>query len=253
MKENSSPSSEKSGTGGTVKSVGSVTAKTIVYIIVYVLVSAIIKYIFEGILPMFHINVVSYESYVQILLAFVFGYLIVSSIAQIFYYSLLPKYGRPTAAAVRNIVRIVRIGASAAAIAGAVAGVALGGFLGIVIGFASQQVLGQAVAGHFLLIVRPFKINDNVNIAGEDGVVDDVSSLFITVIKPDDTKVLIPNNAIIGNKNKIYLKPVAQQQQQQKAKTTSLFRIIEINKFFMLFYLVMNYLIIWNFNRMNII
>ena len=213
----SSRFSEKSGAGATIKGVGSATAKTVAYIIVYVIVSAIVKYIFESILPMFHINVVKYESYVQILLAFAFGYLIVSGIAQIFYYSLLPKYGHPTAAAVRNIVRIVGIGALAASIAGAVAGgaagVALGGFLGIVIGFASQQVLGQAVAGLFLLIARPFKINDNVNIAGEDGIVEDVSSLFTTVIKSDGTKVLIPNNAIIGNK--IYLKPVVQQQQQK--------------------------------------
>jgi len=154
---------------------------------------------------------------VQILLAFAFGYLILSGIAMIFYYSLLPKYGHPAAAAVRNIVRIIGIGALAAAIAGGVAGgaagVALGGFLGIVIGFASQQVLGQAVAGLFLLIARPFKINDSVNITGEDGIVEDVATLFTTVIKSDGTKVLIPNNAIIGNK--IYLKPVQQQQQQK--------------------------------------
>ena len=105
-------------------------------------------------------------------------------------------------------MRIVVTDALAASIAGGAAGVALGGFLGIVIGFALQQVLGQADAGLFLLIARPFKIHDNVNIAGEDGVVEEVSSLFTTVIKPDDTKALIPNNAIIGNK--IYLKPVAQ-------------------------------------------
>ena len=43
---------EKSGTGGTIKGAGKVTAKTAVYIIVYVLVSAIVKYIFESLLPM---------------------------------------------------------------------------------------------------------------------------------------------------------------------------------------------------------
>jgi len=210
----SSQGSEKSGVASTAKNVGSATAKVVVYIIIYVLVSAIVKYIFESLLPTFHIKVVSYESYVQILLAFAFGYLIVSGIAMIFYYSLLPKYGHPTAAAVRNIVKIVGIGALAASIAGAVAGgaagVALGGFIGIVIGFASQQVLGQAVAGLFLLIARPFKIHDSVNIAGEDGIVEDVATLFTVVIKSDGTRVLIPNNSIIGNK--IYLKPVQQQQ-----------------------------------------
>lgn len=112
----------------------------------------------------------------------------------------------------RNVVRIVGVGAMVAAIAGGVAGgaagVALGGFLGIVIGFASQQVLGQAIAGLFLLIARPFKVGDGVVIAGEDGVVDDVATLFTRILKADGVTVLIPNNAIIGGK--IYLKPKQQ-------------------------------------------
>jgi len=73
------------------------------------------------------------------------------------------------------------------------------------VGFVSQQVLGQAVAGLFLLIARPFRIGDAVVVAGEDGIVEDVSTLFTTVAKADGTKALIPNNSIIGGK--IYLKP----------------------------------------------
>ncbi|AAK42899.1 mechanosensitive ion channel family protein [Saccharolobus solfataricus] len=201
----------------TTTKVGNAIVRTIIYIILYVILSAIVKYIIESLLPSFNIHAVSYESYVQILLALAFGYLIVSGISLIFYYSLLPKYGHPTAAAVRNIMRIIGIGALAASIAGAVAGgaagVALGGFIGIVIGFASQQVLGQAVAGLFLLVARPFKVNDNVNIVSEDGIVEDVSTLFTTILKADGTRVLIPNNMIIGNK--IYLKQTEQQQKPQ--------------------------------------
>lgn len=160
-------------------------------------------------LPSFGIQVADYEVYTQILLALVFGYLIVNGVAMFFYWSTRAKYDHPTAAAIRNIVRIVGVGAMVAAIAGGVAGgaagVALGGFLGMVIGFASQQVLGQAIAGLFLLIARPFRIGDSVVIAGEDGVVEDVSTLFTVVIKADGTRVLIPNNSIIGGK--IYLKP----------------------------------------------
>jgi small-conductance mechanosensitive channel len=47
-----------------------------------------------------------------------------------------------------------------AVIAGAVPGepaaVALGGFIGIVFAFASQQVLGQTLAGLLILLARPF-------------------------------------------------------------------------------------------------
>ena len=80
--------------------------------------------------------------------------------------------------------------------------------MGMAVGFAFQQVLGQAIAGLFLLIARPFKIGDAVVIAGEDGVVDDVATLFTRVVKADGVVVLIPNNTIIGGK--IYLKPKKQ-------------------------------------------
>jgi len=184
-------------------------ARVVVIVVLYVLVSAAVHYLMATLLPSYRIAVADYEVYAQLLLALLFGYLIVSGIATFFYWTTRARYDHPTAAAIRNVVRIVGVGAMVAAIAGGVAGgaagVALGGFLGMVIGFASQQVLGQAIAGLFLLIARPFKINDAVVVAGEDGVVEDVATLFTTVIKADGTRVLIPNNAIIGSK--IYLKP----------------------------------------------
>jgi small-conductance mechanosensitive channel len=102
------------------------------------------------------------------------------------------KYDHATAAAIKNIVKIIGIGAMVAAIAGGAAGIALGGFIGMVIGFASQQVLGQAISGLFLLISRPFRIGNSVSLAGEDGI----ATLFTIIIKTDGTKVLIPNNSI---------------------------------------------------------
>ena len=149
--------------------------------------------------------------YANILVALAFGYLIVSNIANFIYWTLRVKYAHPTAAAVRNVIKIIGIGGLAAAIAGGVAGgaagVALGGFLGMVIGFATQQVLGQAVSGLFVLIVRPFKIGDSVIIAGEEGVVEDVATLFTIVVKGDGTRVLIPNNTVLGGK--VYVKQKA--------------------------------------------
>jgi small-conductance mechanosensitive channel len=192
--------------------------KLVIYIIVYVVVAAIVHWIIVSLLPMFHVNIKPYEGYVNVLLALAFGYLIVSAFADVIYWSMRFRYDHPTARAMRNVFLLIGIGALVAAIAGAigggVAGVAVGGFLGIVIGFAVQQVLGQAVAGLFLLLARPFRIHDHVNLLGEDGIVDDVAILFTEVIKSDGTKVLIPNNSIIGNK--IYLLPKQQPQQQQQ-------------------------------------
>ncbi|MEM3447455.1 MAG: mechanosensitive ion channel [Nitrososphaerota archaeon] len=183
-------------------------ARIIIYIVLYIVVAAILQWFFSSFLPSLGINITEYMGYVHVLLALAFGYLIVNSVGIFFYWSLRSKYDHATAAAVRNLVKIIGIGALVASIAGGVAGgaagVALGGFLGIVIGFASQQVLGQAIAGFFLLITRPYKIGDLVVLGGEEGVVDEVSTLFTVVIKSDGTKVLIPNNSIVGSK--IYLK-----------------------------------------------
>lgn len=203
------PPREELSTKEIARNASTSIVRTIVYIVLYVVISAIVKYLMGDFLPKYKINIAEYEVYVQILLALAFGYLIISGVASFFYWTTRAKYGHPTAVAVRNVVRIIGIGAMVAAIAGGVAGgaagVALGGFIGLVIGFASQQVLGQAIAGLFLLIARPFRIGDSVILAGEDGVVEDVATLFTTVAKADGTKVLVPNNAIIGSK--IYLKP----------------------------------------------
>lgn len=191
------------------KKTSTTMVKIVFYIVLYVVIAAVVQWLFTSFLLQYGINIADYMAYVQILLAIAFGYLIVSGVATFFYWSMRAKYDHSTAAAIRNIVKIIGIGALVAAIAGGVAGgaagVALGGFIGMVIGFASQQVLGQAISGLFLLISRPFRIGDVVSLAGEDGIVDDVATLFTIVIKADGTKVLIPNNSIIGNK--IYLKP----------------------------------------------
>lgn len=136
--------------------------------------------------------------------ALVFGYLIVSAIAVFFYWSMRARYDHPTSAAVKSLVRILGVGALLASIAGGVAGgaagVALGAFIGLVIGFASQQVMGQAISGMFLLLTRPFRIGDKAVLAGEEGVVEEISTLFTTIAKEDGTRVLIPNSSIIGAK-----------------------------------------------------
>jgi small-conductance mechanosensitive channel len=72
---------------------------------------------------------------------------------------------------------------------------------GLVVGFATQQVLGQAIAGLFILLARPFKINDVVDVAGESEViVKDISTLFTVVERKDGLTVLVPSTMIIGQK-----------------------------------------------------
>lgn len=183
--------------------------KIAAYIVIYVVISALAQYLFMDLLPRYDLNLQDYLIYVQLLLAVAFGYLIVNGIASFFYWSMRAKYEHATAAAIRNAVKIIGVGALVTSITGGAAGgaaaAALGGFMGMVIGFATQRVLGQAVAGLFVLVARPFKIGDRVSVAGEEGVVRDVATLFTKICKDDGTTALIPNNTVIGGK--ILIKP----------------------------------------------
>ena len=146
-----------------------------------------------------------YRSYVIMLVAVALGWIAISYFAKAIYLTLLPKYGHPTATAIRSVVKIVGLGGLLAGVAGgssgSAVGIALGGFMGMVVGFASQQVLGQAIAGVFLLLSRPIKIDDVVDIAGEKKVkVLDITPLFTVVRRETGEIVLIPNNSLVGQK-----------------------------------------------------
>ncbi len=179
-------------------------ATLIIWIALYITVSAVFNGFLIRFLNGIGVDISAYAGYINISFALFFGYMIVRSVANTIYWSMRARYDHPQSAAVRSIIQIVGIGALLAGIAGGVAGgaagVALGGFIGIVVGFASQQILGQAVAGLFILIARPVRIGDEVTIAGETGRVEDITSLFIIIQKGDGTVVLIPNNMAIGSK-----------------------------------------------------
>jgi hypothetical protein len=78
------------------------------------------------------------------------------------------------------------------AVSGRPAAATLGGFVDLVIGFATQQVLGQAIAGTFLLLAGPFKIGDKIVGAGQEGVVEDITAMYTVIRDAEGNKVLIP-------------------------------------------------------------
>ncbi|MEM0123861.1 MAG: mechanosensitive ion channel, partial [Conexivisphaerales archaeon] len=183
--------------------------KLIILIAMMFILSALFAYVFLAYLPSVGIRLQPYYGYVNVALTLILGMLIVFAFTDVIYYSMRLRYAHDIARAFHNVFMMIGIGALITIIAGEVggglAGVSVGGFLGIVIGFGTQQVLGQAIAGLFLLIARPYKINDYVTILGDTGNVNDVGILFTEITKDDGTKVLIPSNIILSNK--VYLPP----------------------------------------------
>ena len=69
---------------------------------------------------------------------------------------------------------------------------------GLAIGLAFQGTLSNFSAGVMLLIFRPFKVGEVVNVAGVTGSVQEID-LFTTELKtPDAKRIILPNSSVFG-------------------------------------------------------
>jgi small-conductance mechanosensitive channel len=69
--------------------------------------------------------------------------------------------------------------------------------LGLVVGFAARQSLGNMIAGVSLAVTQPFRIGDRVSFEDTTGRVDDIT-LTYTYLDPGDGRlVVIPNESIV--------------------------------------------------------
>ncbi|GAA3911507.1 mechanosensitive ion channel family protein [Litoribacillus peritrichatus] len=74
--------------------------------------------------------------------------------------------------------------------------VALVGAAGLAVGLALKDSLQNFAAGVMLVLFRPFKMDDFVEVAGVSGVVEKIT-IFSTMIRTGDNKqVIVPNGAI---------------------------------------------------------
>jgi small-conductance mechanosensitive channel len=70
--------------------------------------------------------------------------------------------------------------------------------IGLVIGFAARQSLGNMVAGVMLAVTQPIRIGDRITFEDTTGRVDDIT-LTYTYIDPGDGRlVVVPNEAIVS-------------------------------------------------------
>jgi small-conductance mechanosensitive channel len=70
------------------------------------------------------------------------------------------------------------------------------GVIGLIIGLASQSVIGNLIAGLFLVIERPLKIGDQVDVEGTKGYVEDVRIMSTVIRTYDGIFVRIPNEKV---------------------------------------------------------
>ncbi len=77
--------------------------------------------------------------------------------------------------------------------------IALLGAAGLAIGLALKDSLSNFAAGVMLLVFRPFRLGDFVNVSGVDGVVEKIHVFTTTILTTDNKENIIPNSAVYGS------------------------------------------------------
>ncbi len=70
------------------------------------------------------------------------------------------------------------------------------GIIAVAVGFASQHALSNIISGIFIIIFRPFKINDRIKFQNLNGVVEDISLRHTVVRDFENRRILVPNALI---------------------------------------------------------
>ena len=111
-------------------------------------------------------------------------------------------YDEGIGGASRTIIRIFGVAFLLAILASlfnvsAATSLTVGSFSGLVVGFASQNVLSQVIAGFFLAISRPFEVGDIITVSGMTGEVKDINFMQTVLVTNDKSQeILIPNNTV---------------------------------------------------------
>ena len=69
---------------------------------------------------------------------------------------------------------------------------------GVAIGAAWSGLLGNFAAGAFMLILRPFKVGDFVNIGGVVGTVRELGLFGTAIVTPDNVMTIVGNGRVFG-------------------------------------------------------
>lgn len=77
---------------------------------------------------------------------------------------------------------------------------ALVGAAGLAIGLALQGTLSNVAAGIMLMLLRPFKVGQGVDIAGTGGTVTEIGLFSTRLVSWDGVVVYIPNGMVWGSK-----------------------------------------------------
>jgi small-conductance mechanosensitive channel len=71
--------------------------------------------------------------------------------------------------------------------------------LGVIIGLAAQQTLGNFIAGLLIATSQPVRIGDRVSYAGETGVVEEIGLTYTFIRTVDRRRLVVPNSKLTSD------------------------------------------------------
>lgn len=71
------------------------------------------------------------------------------------------------------------------------------GALGVGVGFGLQNIISNFVSGMIIMLERPIKVGDPIEIGTVSGVVREIGARRTTIVTPDCTAVLVPNQRFV--------------------------------------------------------
>ncbi len=146
-----------------------------------------------------------YHPYLRVGVVSIIGYFVINSLANIFYkltYDTLKKNAEIIRILIKIIGAIIVISIIISYLSeDPIIAASIGTITAIVIGFASQNVLGNLISGLYLAISRPFRIGEKVTVFGNTGTILDIGLLYCKLRTDDGDMILAPNLSMVEYNN----------------------------------------------------
>lgn len=146
---------------------------------------------------------VEYLIYFQSLQASIAGYLVIEIVANTaFRLVITAQQSGQTANSLKSLIRILGAVVVAAIVLSflsqnAAVAASIGTLSALVIGFASQNLLGNMIAGMYLALTRPFKIGDMITVFGNSGKVSDIGLLNCELLMANGDIMRAPSSSLL--------------------------------------------------------
>lgn len=167
----------------------------IVLVAILGIVNALTTYVLRPLFP------AQYLLYFHVAEVAIIGFFVIQILANISY-RLTLVHSEQTAKSMKSLVRIAGAIIVIAFIISylsqdPVIAASISTIAGLVIGFSSANIISNVIAGMYLAIARPFRIDDRIKVFGEVGVVYDIGLLYSRLILENGDRLLASNSSMV--------------------------------------------------------